>query len=457
MMKMGNIEKYCTIDENNLDEEFYFQSLVKEAYRLNLLADSDIESIQYGCLELLAFKTNKYNSGDSSSIRVEVAEDIMISNHYVIGIWLKSFSCTDEAIKELKTTKVFDLYNRGKKRIAAKINTAKHIFMLTLKNKIDTDNYTYNSTVVDGIKGFFKLYNSDFEAHEIHITADYPLCNQIRNLVGIEFIEKYLQSIYYENMFCKCFSSDDIQCLLFGYEEDYRDLIFNIFRQVLATAIGCELIHADVTRLNITNSQLEHLHSMLISKSNEEIKGLIFDASKNLYFDLNLTNIPLQKYIENCLDGIINDICYSVKENTLNKIFIVKKYPECDLLIQFSFGEKMNNESYRKTIEEIINCRYLSDKVSIIQDKIHSLSDMEDLLIDAELKENEIMAVLSNLNLFEIAALSKHHPYKSEIEAIEYSESEIKLQLCLHNYILLQNPKNQEQILKAIKQMNTIC
>lgn len=245
--------------------------------------------------------------------------------------------------------------------------------------------------------------------------------------------------------------------MLFGYEEDYRDLIFNIFRQVLATAIGCELIHADVTRLNITNPQLEHLHSMLISKSNKEIKGLIFDAIKNLYFDLNLTNIPLQKYIENCLDGIINDICYSVKENTLNKIFIVKKYPECNLLIQFSFGEKMDNEPYRKTIEEIINCRYLSDKLSIIQDKIHSLSDMEDLLIDAELKENEIMVVLSNLNLFEIAALSKHHPYKSEIEAIEYSESEIKLQLCLHNYILLQPPKNQVQISKAIKQMNTIC
>jgi len=116
----------------------------------------------------------------------------------------------------------------------------------------------------------------------------------------------------------------------------------------------------------------------------------------------------------------------------------------------------MDNELYRKTIDEIINCRYLSDKLFIIKDKIHSLSDMEDLLMDAELKENEIMTVLATLNLFEIAALSKNHPYKSEIEAIEYSDSELKLQLCLHNYILLQNSDDKKQVLKAIRQINPI-
>lgn len=36
------------------------------------------------------------------------------------------------------------------------------------------------------------------------ITADYPLYNNlIGKLEGIEFIEKYLESLYYENEFCK--------------------------------------------------------------------------------------------------------------------------------------------------------------------------------------------------------------------------------------------------------------
>lgn len=450
---MKSIEKYSTIDRSKLDEEFYFQSLLEEAYHQNMLADTDIEFIQYGCLEFLAYKTERYNCGDSSSIRVEMAENIMKSNLYTTGVWLKSFSHTDDAVEALKKTKISDLYNFGRKNIATKINAAKHIFMLTLKNKIDTYNHTYNSTVVDGIKGFFKIYNPDYEAHEIHITVDYPLCNPIRNLAGIEFIEKYLESIYYENMFCNYFLADDIHHLLCGYEDEYCDLIFNIFEQVFTTAIGCELVHGDVTSLNITKAQLEHLHSVLLNKSDEEIHSLILNARKNLYCDLNLTSIPLQKYIEKCLPGIISTVCHSIKENMLNKVFIVKQYPEYNTQIQFSFGKKMNNELYRKTIEEIINCRYLSDKLSIIEDKVHSLSDIEDLFIDAELNENEIMAVLSKLNLHEIAALTKHHPYKSEIAAIDYGESEIKLQLCLHNYILLQTPRNQEQISNAIKQI----
>lgn len=443
---MESIEKYSTIDRSKLDEEFYFQSLLEKAYHCNMLTDTDIEFIQYGCLELLAYRTERYNSGDSSSVSVEVAENIMKSNLYTIGIWLKSFSCTDDAVATLKKVKSSKLYDCGRERITSKINAAKQIFMMTMKNKIDTDNYTYNSTVVDGIKGFFKIYNPDYEAHEIHITADYPLCNPIRNLAGIEFIEKYLESIYYENMFCRYFSADDIRHLLYGYDEGYCDLIFNIFEQVLTTAIGCELVDSDVISLNITKAQLEYLYAALLNKSDEEIHSLILNASKNLYCDLNFTSIPLQKYIEKCLPGITSAVCHSIKENTLDKVFIVKQYPEYNPHIQFSFGEKMDDELYRKIIDEIMNCRCLSDKLAIIKDNIHSLCDMEDLLIDAELSENEVMAVLFELSLFEIAALAKRHPYKSEIEAIDYSESEINLQSCLHNYISSQNSKDQEQI-----------
>lgn len=198
---MGNVKKTSIIDRSKLNEEFYFQSLLEEAYRSNMLLDADIEKIQFECLKLLAYKTERYNSGDSNSIRVEIAENIMKSNLYTIGIWLKSFTYADDAVKTLKDTKIFDLYNKGRKRIGSKLNAAKHIFTLVMQNKLDTDNQTYNDTIIDGIKGFFKIYNADYEAHDIHITADYPLCNSIENLVGIEFIQKYLESIYYENMF----------------------------------------------------------------------------------------------------------------------------------------------------------------------------------------------------------------------------------------------------------------
>lgn len=101
-MKMGNIEKQCIINSNKLSSEFYFNSILQEAYICGLLNDSDLENIQLQCINLLAYKSDRYNMGESSSIRVETAESIMKSNLYSIGLYLKSLSDPDQAAVELK-------------------------------------------------------------------------------------------------------------------------------------------------------------------------------------------------------------------------------------------------------------------------------------------------------------------------------------------------------------------
>lgn len=447
---MGNIEKISVIDRSRLNEEFYFQSLLEEAYASNMLLDTDIEKIQFQCLELLAYKTERYNSGDSSSIPVEIAESIMKSNLYTIGIWLKSFTCADDAVKALMDTKIIDLYNKARKRIDSKFNAAKHIFTMVMQNKLVTDNQTYNDTVTEGMKGFFKIYNPDYEAHEIHITADYPLCNAIENFAGIEFIQRYLESIYYENMFCSYFSSDDIKHLLCGYDEGYSNLIINIFEQVLTAAIGCKLAGAPALGLNISKVQIEYLHSILYEKSKDDIKKMILKANNELQEELSINNVLLEQYMGKSLPPIISNICNAVKGNTLHKIFITQKHPELTPKLYFSFGDKMDDEQYRNIIEEIMQCRFSSDKIAIVKDKVHSLADLEDLFFDAELSSSEISAILNELEMVEIVALAKRHPFESPIDVMDLSESEQEFRQCLNNYIKGQSLEQQSLILKAI-------
>lgn len=447
---MKSIEKISVIDKSRLNEEFYCQSLLEEAYRSSLLTDVDLERIQYEFLELLANRTECYNGQDSSSIRVEVAETIMKSNFYTIGLWLKLFPCADDAVKILKDSRIFDLYHKGLKCIDRKLKVTKNIYRLVIQNKLDTDNYDYNSTIVGGMKGFFKIYNSDYEAHEIHITADYPLCIHIKNLVGIEFIQKYLESIYYENMFCRYFSSDDIHHVLCGYDCGYKDLVINIFEIVLTTAIGCKLAGIDAISLNISYTQIEYLERILSEKSKEDISSMVLKANDDLQNELNIQSKYLQQYMGNSLSAIISTVCNAVKENTLNKVFIVPKYPEQNPKVYFSYGEKMDDEKYRNTISEIKQCRYLSDKIAIIRSKIHSLSDLEDLIFDAELSQSEIMVVLNGLEMIEIAAIAKRHPFVSDIEAVDLSKLEQELRLCLHNYITAQPVDRRDWILNSI-------
>jgi len=67
---------------------------------------------------------------------------------------------------------------------------------------------------------------------------------------------------------------------------------------------------------------------------------------------------------------------------------------------------------------------YPSDKLSIIKEKIKSFGDFEDVLFDAQLRQEEITLVFGNLKDIEIAALIKRHLFKSDIQAIHpYLES----------------------------------
>lgn len=49
-------------------------------------------------------------------------------------------------------------------------------------------------------------------------------------------------------------------------------------------------------------------------------------------------------------------------------------------VFQFEDGEKLDDESFRTIADEIRECRYVSDKISIIQRDIHSITDLVDIL-----------------------------------------------------------------------------
>ncbi len=259
---MANIEKQQVINPNNLNSKFYFISILKEACACKLLSEFDIEKVQMQCLEFLAYKSGRYSGGKSSSIKVEIAENIMNSNLYTMGLYLKSLPDADCAADELKTTAVPEMYQKGRKIIDIKFQAAKHIYKLARQNRINTLNYTYNATLEDsGIGIFFNAYNPDYEAHEIPASIDYQLCNPVNDLVGVEFIQKYLENLYLENQFCANFAAENIHYLLCGYDQGYQDLLLNIFEQVLTETLGCWLVQRNIKDLAISVDEIQQLQT----------------------------------------------------------------------------------------------------------------------------------------------------------------------------------------------------
>ena len=441
----NNLERISIIEKEKLNSEFYFQSLIEQGYSKGLFTDSDIERLQFECLSFLAHQVERYNAGDSSSIRVEKAQDIMASNMFTIGVLLKTYQYPDDAITAIQNEQIAELYQKGRKRIDTMVAATKAIHTKVLQNLADTKNVFYNATIIDGIKGFFKLYYPDYGAHEIHITADYPIYNRLPKLAGIEFIHAYLNAICHENQFCLYFSSADIHHLLCGYEEDYQELLINIYEPVLTAAIGCVLAGTDTHGLDISENGATYLYSLFSGKTKTEIFFVIQNAAHELSRIFRFSHV-LEMYIQKSLPIIADKIEIAMREQSLDHVFYTPGYPEHRPKLYFSFGDKMDNEQYRKVIKEIMQCRFMQDKIAIIKNQVHSLADLEDILLDADLSREEIKVILHELSLPEIAALLKKYSIMTDIGAIEYREQEQLIRECLNDYISAL-PQEQREVL----------
>ena len=106
----------------------------------------------------------------------------------------------------------------------------------------------------------------------------------------------------------------------------------------------------------------------------------------------------------------------------------------------------MDDEQYRKIVEEIGQCRFSQDKVAIIKEHIHSLADLKDVLLDADLTEKEIQDILQGLGLPEIAALSKKYQVLYEIDTFDLREREQLLRSCLQ-YVISTLPTEQKNLI----------
>ena len=341
----NGLDKIYVIDRAQLSEEFYFQSLLEQAYGKGILNDNDIERLQYECLTLLAEKTERYNSGDSSSIRVEKAQSIMTSNLFTIGFWLKAYPNPDDAITALLNEPVNELYQKGRMRIDKMLEATKAIHRKLPGQLVITENEFFRITIEDAINGFFKLYYPDFAAHKIHITADYPIFNPIPKLAGIEFIHAYVNAMYHENQFCGYFSSDGIHHLLRGYAEDYQKLPINIYELILIAAIGCTIAGTDAYRLDITDTGTAYLQQTFSKISQNEVFKTVRQSAGELTRCLGCPN-GIARYVQNSLPLIAGKIEMAAQAHTLERVFFTPAFPENKSTIFFSFGEKIANEKY---------------------------------------------------------------------------------------------------------------
>ncbi|MDY4642193.1 MAG: DUF6179 domain-containing protein [Erysipelotrichaceae bacterium] len=108
------------------------------------------------------------------------------------------------------------------------LKRSRAIYSRLMKNLFKNPDRYYNSTISDGIRAFFKLYDYRYLTHDYIITVYYPLMILRNGMMGAQFICNYLYCIETENIFLNRFDSEDVSSLLESLKEDYIDIPFNL-------------------------------------------------------------------------------------------------------------------------------------------------------------------------------------------------------------------------------------
>jgi len=348
----------------------------------------------------------------------------MESIFYTIGIYLKSFPSPEMGVATLKKQPLSELHGQGGKFIRAYCEDAKNLLNAVKNNRIPIDNYAYNYTLENGIPDFFASYNIEFAAHETPGSIDYPLSNDKMELSGIEYICDYLQKLYLENQFCSNFTRNDLVYLLRGYDEHYQELLINIFGLVLTNAIGCIWTDKTTFQLNIKPPDIKVLQQKFVSKRKDELDLMLQYAASRLLGENSPSNVILQKHVTATLSDLSPKLIHALENNRLESMFIRLKENPDQPVMQFEDGIKIEDELFRTITDEIRQCRFVSDKIAIIQREIHSIADLVDILEGYCIFDDEYYEIFRSLRDTELALLSKKLPTHVIDSEFHFTENE---------------------------------
>jgi len=391
----------------HLNKKQYTLSLLKEGLRTGSITKGEMEYFQLQIMNILKDLIMRYTQGESSSVTVDTAENIMSSIFYSIDTHLKSLDATEAAFEALKTGQIKQIYDKGLELVSACFKESRETYENIRKSRLKVGLEAYDSTIMEAMPSFFEKYGAVFDAHNTMASIDYPLLFDDTNITGIFYIRKYLEFLELETEFCSLFPENDIEKVLTIYGQiymiDYKKTLTNIFELTLNACFFSVLSDGSTYELLISSTQYDILLNKLSGINSPKLDLIIDETMNKLIIDLNLTQSKLSEYIERYKPDLITRLKFALETESLEKLILIEDaMPVKKEETVFIEGEKMSDDDFRELVERLTDVQDPDMKISIIRSEVNSLEDFIDLLENDCLFGDEyvlLFAVLSNLEL----------------------------------------------------------
>ena len=230
----------------------------------NLFSGDDLQILLPRLWTLLGKQTERYNMGDSTSVTVEVAKELLASLWYTITLAMDE---TRTPYSRLLSDELMPIVKQGQTILQDKLEAAKQLWEAVCRTAPEIQNFYYADTL-RGIDDYLRHYDLHYFAHRKPLCIDYPLLNApSETMHGLTYTEQYLKCMLAENLLIHGFEKNAVICVLQTVAPDYQEHYLNLCEQSITNALGLAMIRKNVRTLHLGHEEQAEILEMMQNRS----------------------------------------------------------------------------------------------------------------------------------------------------------------------------------------------
>lgn len=235
---------------------------------------------------LLAWQTERYTMGESTSVRKETAQALLASVRLSLELHFREQGLPPRALLEEDPT---ELLRAAEGTVRRQVGRTRLLYQRACRCALREESRSLDETL-QSIGDFFRVYDPRFFAAEVPCDIDYQLCRPAEEkLGGVLYVRAYLEQLAAEDAFLRRFDPAAVRRVLMSVcPAGHRELLVNLYEPVAAAALGLTLTEGDISSLGQTASGWEQLTELLGPPGRDRRRHLLEQAGKCLAGRLEL-------------------------------------------------------------------------------------------------------------------------------------------------------------------------
>lgn len=274
-------------------------------------------ALQMRLMPLLTQQIRLFTRGQSSSVPVEIAEELYCSLCHTLATGLHARQLEPQALLCQPLQALFCTGQQQLKLQQARLFSLLQAVLETL-SPLPCDSL---QTSLQSIRDALPRYDLRFFAHRIPGCVDYqPLC-PVGALEGLDYLEEYLSLLLCENRILAAFPAAQEHLILLETYGDYAAQPLNLAEPIVEEALGLMLADGDAAALQFTPKKRDHLLNLCLPCTQPELVTLLQDAGLRLCSRMNWADNRTQACIGSVAQNLAGRVFLTLQRGSLGQLF----------------------------------------------------------------------------------------------------------------------------------------